>query len=401
MNNSTRNLKMKKLLLASTALVASAGIASADITISGHAAAGIYSGLHNKDAVAAYKGVDVSVSASSTTSSVATDGTLTKGTMTAAVGKASVAANHTVVGDEATYKTNVLKAKAALAAALIVSGSDTKTAAEIADLELDVAEAESNLAVVNSVAKSVGTYSGDGIYSNAGVDFTMTGATDNGISFSASVNIDAGMEIDAGDFELDGKDGGTAGLGSVSMSGDFGTLTFDDGGIENLYSDGLSNADVSYATTVGAVSLTVAHDTAAASTGANSLSAGYTASGMAFTLTASEAAAGTSASLAVSYALNDTVTITADTDQAAGAESVQTIGASTTLNGVSVSVESANNSTWDVDLGYTAGGFALTYGVDETDGWTATATSALGGGATFAAGVNSEDSMYAGVSFAF
>jgi len=43
-----------------------------------------------------------------------------------------------------------------------------------------------------------------------------------------------------------------------------------------------------------------------------------------------------------------------------------------------------------VDLGYTAGGFALTYGVDETDGWTATATSALGGGATFAAGVNSE-----------
>jgi hypothetical protein len=229
----------------------------------------------------------------------------------------------------------------------------------------------------------------------------MTGATDNGISFSASVNIDAGMEIDAGDFELDGKDGGTAGLGSVSMTGAFGTLTFDDGGIENLYSDGLSNADVSYATTVGAVSLTVAHDTAAASTGANSVSAGYTASGMAFTLTASEAAAGTSASLAVSYALNDSVTITADTDQAAGAESVQTIGASTTLNGVSVSVESANNSTWDVDLGYTAGGFALTYGVDETDGWTATATSALGGGATFAAGVNSEDSMYAGVSFAF
>ena len=95
---------------------------------------------------------------------------------------------------------------------------------------------------------------------------------------------------------------------------------------------------------------------------------------MAFTLTASEAAAGTSTILAVAYALNDTVSLTAETDQAAGAESVQTIGATTTLNGVSVSVESANNSTWDVDLGYTAGGFALTYGVDETDAWTATAT---------------------------
>ena len=105
--------------------------------------------------------------------------------------------------------------------------------------------------------------------------------------------------------------------------------------------------------------------------------------------------------LAVAYALNDTVSLSGKTDQAAGAESVQTIGASTTLNGVSVSVESANNSTWDVDLGYTAGGFALTYGVDETDGWTATASAALGGGATFNAGVNDEDSMYAGVSFAF
>jgi outer membrane protein OmpU len=275
---------MKKLLIASTALVATAGMAAADITITGHAAAGIHSGLD-----------DVSTTSNTT----------------------------------------------------------------------DVA--------------------GDGVYSNAGVDFTMTGATDNGISFSASVNIDAGTEIDSGDFEFDGADGGTAGLGSVSMTGSFGTLTFDDGGIDNLYNGDYTSADVSYSTTVGAVSL----------------SAGYSASGMTFALAASEDTAGTSASLKVSYALNDTVSVTGKTDQVAGAESVQTITAATTLNGVSVSVSSANNSTWDVDLGYTAGGFALTYGVDETDGWTATATTALGGGATFSAGVDNNDSTYAGVSFAF
>ena len=72
------------------------------------------------------------------------------------------------------------------------------------------------------------------------------------------------MEIDTGDFELDGKDGGTAGLGSVSMTGAFGTLTFDDGWYRQLIFDGLTTADVSYSTTVGAVALTVAHDTAAA-----------------------------------------------------------------------------------------------------------------------------------------
>jgi outer membrane protein OmpU len=291
MNNSTRNFKMKKLLIATTALVATAGMASADITISGSAAAGIHSGL------------DAGASA-------------------------------------------------------------------------------------------------DGIYSQAGVDFAMSGATDNGIAFSASVNIDAGNEVDTADFELDGVDANAVSFGSVSMTGAFGTLTFDDGGIDNLYNGDFTAADVSYSTTVGAISLSVAHDTAE-SDDANSMSAGYAVSGMTFTLAASEAAAGTSSSLSVAYALNDTVSVTGKTDQVAGAESVQTITAATTLNGVSVALSSANNSTWDVDLGYTAGGFALTYGVDETDAWTATASTALGGGATFAAGVSSEDEMYAGVSFAF
>ena len=233
---------MKKLLIASTALVATAGMASADITISGNAAAGIHAGLDH--------------------------------------------------------------------------GA-----------------------------------SADGTYSNAGIDFAMSGATDNGITFSASISADAGVEIDQGDFNLDGKDLGHMGLGAVAMTGAFGTLTFDNGGIENLYSDSLTNADVSYATTIGDVSLTVAHNAADGAVDANSVSAGYTASGMALTLTAGEATGGTSAKLAVAYALNYTVSISAKTDNPATGETVQTIGATTTLNGVSVSIESANNSTWDVDLG--------------------------------------------------
>ena len=378
---------MKKLLIATTALVATAGMASADITITGHAAAGIYSGL---DATAAYAGKTVT-GASATASSVDASGVVTKGTLTAAV----ATTNASNPAGELVARQAVLDKKALLAD---LQHASNTLGEDLADAELAVAIAESNLALIADRAAS---NSGDGIYSNAGVDFTMTGATDNGISFSASVNIDAGTEIDTGDFELDGADGGTAGLGAVSMTGTFGTLTFDDDGIDNLYDDDLASADVSYSTTVGAVSLTVAHDTAGTAA-SNSLKAGYSASGMAFTLTASEAAgAGTSTKVAVAYALNDTVSLSGSSDQAAGKESVQTIGATTTLNGVSVAVSSANNSTWDVDLGYTAGGFALTYGVDETDAWTATATSALGGGATFAAGVSSENEMYAGVSFAF
>jgi len=292
--------------------------------------------------------------------------------------------------------------EARIAADIAATGAAVATdTASLKTKKAELAAIDAIIAAATGTASAASTNSGDGVYSNAGVDFTMTGATDNGISFSATVNIDAGTEVDTGDFELDGKDGGTAGLGAVSMTGTFGTLTFDDAGIDNLYDDDLAAADVSYSTTVGAVSLTIAQDATAASANANSFKASTTQSGMAFTLTGSETAAGTSTKLAMAYALNDTVSISANTDQAAGAESVQTIGASTTLNGVSVSVSSANNSTWDVDLGYTAGGFALAYGVDETDAWTASATTALGGGATFAAGVSSEDEMYAGLSFAF
>jgi outer membrane protein OmpU len=371
---------MKKLLIATTALVATAGMASADITITGHAAAGIYSGLDSKAAsngkIAAPTGAALTAATTAATTAAATESDALVALRTARTNyNASTGSTDALAVVLATKQAAYDKAFAASAAADIAR--DGKAAVAM-------------------------TPTGDGIYSNAGVKFAMSGATDNGITFSTSVDVMAGNKVDQGDFEYDGADDGAMDLGAVTMSGTFGTLTFDDGGIENLYSDGLSNADVSYATTIGAVSLTVAHDTAAASTGANSVSAGYTASGMAFTLTASEVAAGgTSTKLAVAYALNDTVSLSGKTDQAAGAESVQTIGAKTTLNGVSVSVESANNSTWDVDLGYTAGGFALTYGVDETDGWTASATSALGGGATFAAGVDSNDSMYAGVSFAF
>jgi outer membrane protein OmpU len=310
---------MKKLLIATTALVATAGMASADITITGAANAGYYSNLGNDDAVA------------------------------------------TAVAEVPAVAGNVGTAAAAVSAE---------------------------------------TYSDEGIYSNAGIVATMTGATDGGLTFSASVDAEAGTEIDQGDFILDGAANGTFGFGAVSVSGAFGTLTFDDAGIDNLYDDDLTAADVKYATSIGGMSLTIAADAQQSDDGL-SISAGYTAGAMAFTLATSDSAAGTSASLGLTYAVTDAITLTGKTDQAGGAESVQTVGVSTTLGGVSVAASSANDSTWDVDLGYTVGGIALTYGTDESDSWDASASYALGGGASFKAGMNDEDSAYAGVSFAF
>jgi outer membrane protein OmpU len=412
---------MKKLLIASTALVATAGMASADITITGHAAAGIYSGLDYTAAVKAVTGAitaaevtalnkahTAAVTAKANTNVAGSTVTLAADTATTAAEMLVLLKHRNGTGEDSSGVTDTgLVGAIAVQEALIArttAAVGTPVAGDVTDLatlNAELAALDAIIAAATGTAAAAESRSGDGVYSNAGVDFTLSGATDNGISFSATVNIDAGTEVDTGDFELDGADGGTAGLGAVAMTGTFGTLTFDDAGIDNLYDDDLAAADVSYSTTVGSVSLTIAQDATSGSANANSFKASTTQSGMGFTLTGSETAAGTSAKLAMTYALNDTVSISANSDQAAGAESVQTIGASTTLNGVSVSVSSANNSTWDVDLGYTVGGFALTYGVDETDAWTATATSALGGGASFAAGVSSDNEMYAGVSFAF
>ena len=75
------------------------------------------------------------------------------------------------------------------------------------------------------------------------------------------------------------------------MTGTFGTLTFDNNGIDNLYSDATTH-DVSYATTLGAVGLTMAMTQLQVLLMQHLLSATYTAGGMAFTLNASEATGG-------------------------------------------------------------------------------------------------------------
>jgi len=365
---------MKKLLIATTALVATAGMASADITITGSANAGYYSGLSNKD------------------------------------GKGAIAANATTAASDAAAATAVIEVNTQSVLTTANNNYNTLPSAANAKI-LAAAQAAYDTAVANDVAAdlvvsgraaSSGTYTDAGIYSNAGIVATMTGATDGGITFSTSVDAEAGTEIDTGDFELDGAASGSFGLGSVSVAGAFGTITFDDGGIDNLYDDDLTAADVSYSTTIGGMTLTAATNAQKATAGDNtSLKGSYTSGAMTFTGTTSDSTAGTSASVAVSYVVSDKLTVRADTDQAAGAEAVQSIGVTTALNGVSIVADSSNNSTWDVSLGYTINGVALSYANDEADAWNATASYSLGGGATAKAGINAESSMYAGVSFAF
>jgi len=260
---------MKKLLIATTALVATAGMASADITITGKANAGYYSGLSNKDGVAKVTGVagKTILTAADTTLAVLTaNGTVQNGARVAHVAS-TVAA---VASDVAAARLAVHNAETALV-------NSTGNQVTVAGLEAALANRKAEAVIVlgtDAATASVGTYTDAGIYSNAGIVATMTGTTDGGITFSTSVDAEAGTEIDTGDFELDGAASGSFGLGAVSMTGGFGTITFDDGGIDNLYDDDLTAADVSYSTSVGGVTLTAATNAQTAAAGDNTAQSG-------------------------------------------------------------------------------------------------------------------------------
>ena len=246
----------------------------------------------------------------------------------------------------------------------------------------------------------------NGVYSNAGVVITMSTTTDSGITFSTSMDAEAGIEIDTGDFEYDGPAGTTFALGNVSASGAFGTLSFDSDGIDNLYDDDRNGGDVSFSTTVGSVSVAAVIDTddtvTAGTTDSMSASASFTSGAMTISGSATTGdAAGTGSALAVSYAVSDSVTVSADTDNAPGAASVNTVGVATSINGISVSADASSDSTWDLDLGYTLSGVALTYSTTDANAWDASASMSLGGGATAHAGTNAAGSTYAGVSLSF
>jgi len=247
---------------------------------------------------------------------------------------------------------------------------------------------------------------GNGVYSNAGVVITMSTTTDSGITFSTSMDAEAGIEIDTGDFEYDGAAGTTFALGNVSASGAFGTLSFDSDGIDNLYDDDRNGGDVSFSTTVGSVSVAAVIDTddtiTAGTTDSMSASASFTSGAMTISGSATTGdATGTGSALAVSYAVSDSVTVSADTDNAPGAASVNTVGVATSINGISVSADASSDSTWDLDLGYTLSGVALTYSTTDANAWDASASMSLGGGATAHAGTNAAGSTYAGVSLSF
>ena len=246
-----------------------------------------------------------------------------------------------------------------------------------------------------------GVFGADGadlsVYSGVDLGFSLSGASDNGMTFSASLDMGGGQTLDVGDFELDTQDMGTDDNTSVTIGVAGVTIELSQDGIDDLYDDDIAG-DIGISGAMGDLTYSVV--TGLEDADPTSLSIGYSAGAISGSVATSDE--GDASTVSVSYAMGDiTVSAESDTDRTGADTSTVTISYAMS-DGMTVSVEESEGVI-EASVAYSSG--AISVGVtadDATDeSWEATMAYDLGGGATFNLGTNQDETTFAGVGFSF
>lgn len=238
------------------------------------------------------------------------------------------------------------------------------------------------------------------VYSGVDLGFSLSGASDTGMTFSASVDMGGGQTLDVGDFELDTQDMGTDDNTSVAIGVSGVTITLSQNGVDDLYDDDIAS-DIGISGAMGDLTYSVV--TGLEDADPTSISIGYSAGAISGSVVSSDSGDAEDAStVTVSYAMGDiTVSAESDTDRT-GADTSSVTVTYAMADGMTVSLENSE----DVNtLGVTYASGAISVAVEADDAtaetWEATMAYDLGGGATFNLGTNQADTTFAGVGFSF
>lgn len=250
-------------------------------------------------------------------------------------------------------------------------------------------------------------------YNTAKIVIDMSGETDNGITFGASIDATAGASIDidevgTANFDAGGAtpeaEGGTFGLGGVYVSGAFGKLTFDRDDIDNQLDDDSSH-DIKYEYSVGDFSTALTFNLNDDGTDGDEWSAmlGYGAGDFSGSLTFDDTS---EFKIDLGYDISDIslgLTYESDDDPADPADDgdVTTLSLGYDNGSFSSSVSFDTNDDWDLALGYTNGVFAVNASTDESDEWELTGSYDLGGGMSIVAGTAHTSNYYLGATMSF
>ena len=269
-----------------------------------------------------------------------------------------------------------------------------------------------NFGVINNGDAGADTF----MYNNVSVTAAMSGETDGGLTFGASLSMRSGNDVDLDTGDLNKATNvatnklSDMSLGNIYVSGDFGKLTFDANGIDNLMDDGFAH-DVSYSGTFGAlvVSATANVDggVQAANGGDFSVKAVYSANGLTATVTADDSS---DFDVTAAYALNDMVTVSLnyDTDGQSATESETIAKVAYSNAGVTAHLAFADDKddAWELGLGYAANGMSIAAVFAEDGEGTKTesditASYDLGGGMSINAATNETGAFFIGSKMSF
>jgi outer membrane protein OmpU len=321
---------MKNILLATTALVMTAGFAHAELTISGSARVGfkttegkalVAAGTNGAITTSQDKFVSAVVAANLTfrKSIVTITGQTTSATSAAVVPGARAAVTSAAVATG----THILGLKQAIADAQLRAQYQTTTANATAASN-DVASLQAILALIEGTAAVPATKNSTDTINRIRVNFDASGTTDSGLSFGASIRADNAA-------------GGNAGTeGSQYVSGAFGTISMGDlDGVDQIF-------DVSG---VGVSSLGFTNELAHNSTGHNA-SWSYSASGLTIAAsTDTKIKTGDNTAYALSYAMDAggaNVKVAAGTSKS-GVTTQNSYGLTVGMNGLTLKASSSTN----------------------------------------------------------
>ena len=235
------------------------------------------------------------------------------------------------------------------------------------------------------------------VYSGVDLGFALSGASDNGMTFSASLDMGGGQTLDAGDFELDTQDMGVDDNVSVTIGVSGLTIVLSQNGVDDLYDDDKAG-DIGISGAMG--DLTYSVTTGLEDDDPTSLSVGYTAGAISGSVATSDD--GDASNVSISYAMGDiTISAESDTDRA-GADTSSVTVSYAMSDGMTVSLENSEDVN-ELSVAYTSGAISVGISADDaaTESWEATMAYDLGGGATFNLGTNQDETTFAGVGFSF
>ena len=235
------------------------------------------------------------------------------------------------------------------------------------------------------------------VYSGVDLGFSLSGASDTGMTFSASVDMGGGQTLDVGDFELDTQDMGTDDNTSVAIGVSGVTITLSQDGVDDLYDDDIAG-DIGISGAMGDLTYSVV--TGLEDADPTSISIGYSAGAISGSVATSDE--GDASTVSVTYAMGD-ITVSAESDTDRTGADTSTVGISYAMgDGMTVSVEESEGVV-EASVAYSSGAISVGVTADDaaTESWEATMAYDLGGGATFNLGTNQDETTFAGVGFSF